>query len=336
MELGHTLSIPGPPEPKPIQKQHSISSETEGQNPFRYGVYLEYWREGCTNSVVPKYKDLREELIRNDIARITEEKYKKLHQKALDLLNKQPLTAKRVGNNNEICGIKEGSHPSVDHIIAVLVYTDCTYHQCEFKKKCRRLYDDEPLEDVVRRNREIYHLCRLLKEMCIFYGETMSEDDVLYTGLDDMLIFGSLCTRFECPISTSTKLRVAKTFASGGVILRFKRGSANTKILDVTGYSSRRKELERLVTGSTLRIVDIYIDGKWCKSWISALRMFEQIANGHFIDDDQDSVAMEKLLSLFTYIKSLRGCQSLEHDTDSVAQSGDLSDRESMFCNISI
>ena len=271
----------------------SLSSTAEEDfQAFRYGEYLEYWRKGFRNSVTPQYKDLRDEMTRNKVMAIPQKKYDELYQKAQKLLKLKPLYAKRVGNNNKICDIEEGSLPSVEHIIALLIYTDFTSHQREFKKQCRRESANEPLKELVSRNSEIYHWCKLIKELCIFYGEIMGEDKVLYTGLGETLLFDSLCTRFECPISTSTKLRVARRF--GAVILKFKRGSARTKILDVTEFSNFGKksdlnEHERLVASSTLNIVDIMINGEWQAKYVSALKMFEQIIYGHFINWNEQS-----------------------------------------------
>ena len=275
-------------------------NESAGSKSFGYGEYLEYWRQGHSNSVSPKYKDLREELTKNNVARIPSDKYDELYGKAEELLTKSPLVAKQVGDSNKICRIKEGSAPSVEHMIALLIYTDFNHHQCEFKKQCRKMSANESLQDLVDKNSEIYHWSKLIKELCIFYGEIMGVNDELYTGIGEYLMFDSLCTRFECPISTSTKLDVAKRFADGAIILKFKRGSTNTKTLDVTEYSNfGTRESERLVAGSTLQIVDILINEKSQKSYVSALRMFEQIMNGHFIDGDEKIVS--KLISLLKY-----------------------------------
>ena len=280
-----------------------FEDEADDSISFRYGAYLEYWREGHSNSVSPKYKDLREEMTNNNVVRISSEKYDELYVKAEELLINRPLVAKQVGNSNKICGIKDGSTASVEHIIALLIYTDFQYHQCELKKQCRKLSANEPLRELIRRNSEIYHWCKLIKELCIFYGETMGKDDVLYSGMGEYLMFDSLCTRFECPISTSTKLDVATRFAKGAIILKFRRGSANTKTLDVTEYSCFGKdESERLVAGSSLQIVDILINKKSHKTYISALKMLEQIMNGHFIDGD-DKITLE-LISLLRYAVS--------------------------------
>ena len=302
-ETATQTTFPPLPPRRSAQLKGTFQNESGDFKSFQYGEYLEYWREGHNNSVSPKYKDLGEEMMINNVARITVEQYDELHSKAQKLMAKRPLLAKRVGNNNRICGIKEGSPPSTEHIVALLIYTNFIYHQREFKRHCRRLSANESLQDLVDKNREIYHWSKLIKELCIFYGEIMDENAVLYSGMGECLMFDSLCTRFECPISTSTKFDVAKRFAKGAVVLKFKRGSANTKVLDVTEYSCFGKdESQRLVAGSTLRIIDILINNKSHETYVSALRMFEQIMNGHFIIGDDNVTS--KLVSLLRYAVS--------------------------------
>ena len=44
------------------------------------------------------------------------------------------------------------------------------------------------------------------------------------------------------------------------------------------------KEDEYLVFGSKMQIIDVYFNGRWHKHEISALKMFEQITNGHLVN----------------------------------------------------
>lgn len=149
-------------------------------NSFQYGVYLEYWRPDFKNSVKPKYDDLRDELLNNKWASIGSAQYARLLESARQMLQVNPLKAKYVGPVNKICGVKEGDVITVEHIIASIVYTDLNGGRtsAEFKKHCRRL-KDEPLHEIVERNREIAHWCRLMKELCIFYGDPMDEGQVV-------------------------------------------------------------------------------------------------------------------------------------------------------------
>ena len=253
---------------------------------FSFGVYLEYWRSNKNNSVRPIYSNLKEELTMNRHATITQEEYEQLHRECQQLREEQQFSAKNIGIMNTVCGIVPGSKITVEHMICVKVYTDFTFQQNIFKKHCRRLHKDEAIESVMRRNSEIAHWCRLLRECIMFWGETMRESDVVYCGLNARLIFRSLHQRFECPLSTTMIRDVALQFAGGddGIILTLKRSNPKTRFLNVALFTSFKNEDERLFSGSTLKIIDISIGSRSLKRYIKALRMLEQIANGHFID----------------------------------------------------
>ena len=278
--------------------QTDSAKDDEFSSGFSFGVYLEYWRQNRTNYVQPKFSTLKQELTMNRYAPITEEQYRNLQRQCMALQAKYSFTAKDIGTMNTVCGIPPGTRMSVDHVICLKLYTDFTFQQRIFKKHCRRLQRDEPMESVMQRNSEIAHWCRLLRESIMLYGETMSSSDVVYCGLNTPLIFRSLHQRFECPLSTTTQMTIAQQFAEGdcGVILKLKRANPKTRYFDVGPITSFEHEDERLFSGSTLKIDDIYIDSQSLKKYIKALRMLEQIANGHFVDFGAQTA--ELLLSL--------------------------------------
>ena len=261
-------------------------TKEEFSSGFSFGVYLEYWRRNKNNSVWPKYSTLREELTKNRHSTITEEQFETLLRQCVKLRERHPFSAKDIGTMNIVCGILPGSIMTVDHVICIKLYTDFTVQQAIFKKHCRRLYKGEPIVSVIRRNKEIAHWSRLLRECIMFFGENMTASDVVYCGLNALLIFRSLHQRFECPLSTTMQISVAQHFAGedGGVILKLKRSNPKTRYLDVSPFTLFKHEDERLFSGSTLKIVDIFIGLQSLKKYINALRMLEQIANGHIID----------------------------------------------------
>ena len=261
-------------------------NKEEFSSGFSFGVYLEYWRRNRRNSVLPKYSSLREELTMNRHAAITNGQYDMLLRQCRELRAKYCFIAKDIGVMNKICGIEPSSAMTVEHVIAIKVYTDFTVHQTVFKQHCRRVHHEETIESLIERNREIAHWCRLLRESIMFYGETMKASDVVYCGLNARLIFRSLHQRFECPLSTTKQRTVAMHFAEkgNGIILTLKRSNAKTRYFDVTPFTSYKHEDERLFSGSTLKIIDISLGLKSLKRYINMLRMLEQIANGHFVD----------------------------------------------------
>ena len=169
---------------------------------FDFGIYLEYWRRGRKNSVIPKYETLRDELTKNTHATITEDQYDELVRKCKVFLN-VGFKANDIGRSNEICKIPPGSPITLEHLIALKLYTDFDKVQREFKRHFRRLRGGETLESVMKRNQEIAHWSRLLRESVMFWGKTMAKKEEFYCGLTARLVLRSLNQRFECPLSTT-------------------------------------------------------------------------------------------------------------------------------------
>ena len=264
---------------------------------FAFGVYLEYWRSNRRNSVIPRYMTLKEELLRNRYAAITEEEYDKLKEDCAKL-TRNIFIAADIGIMNKICGIEPDDVMTLDHVICIKLYTNSDHLQLIFKKHCRRLHRGESMESVIRRNREIAHWCRHLKEGIMFWGERMSAKETVYCGLNAPLIFNSLHQRFECPLSTTKEITVADQFSKNetghhGVILKLRRANPKTRYLNVAQFTQYKNEKERFFMGSTLKIVDIIYQHVSLRKFISALMLFEHILRGQFL---QSTKKTRKLL----------------------------------------
>ena len=131
------------------------SEKCEISAEFGFGVYLEYWKKDHKNSVNPKYTTLRRELTRNCYASISEKQYDDLARECAYILSSRSFAAKNIGPMNKICNIPPGTVMTVDHAICVKLYTDFNKIQRKFKRHCRRMYKNEPIESVADRNTEI-------------------------------------------------------------------------------------------------------------------------------------------------------------------------------------
>eukprot|EP01083_Nonionella_stella_P136465 415269_1 len=169
---------------------------------------------------------------------------------------------------------------------------------------------------------EIAHWCRYLKECCAFYGQRMKPNMVVYTGLNCKLLFDSLMQHFECPLSTTVDDHIANRFAEGttGVILKLKAANPKTRYFDVSRFSQFPDERERLFMGSSLKIVDIFINFNESNHYISGIQMLEQVLNGQFIDGN--AKAERRLLSL---LESVVGLSILEQIVSLVRNANDKS-----------
>ena len=125
---------------------------------------------------------MKQELTNNNYATLTYQQYYQLYKDCVAILRKKILKAKDIGIKNEKFKIATRSFITINHLIALKLYTDFTVIQREFKKNCRRMWKHGSDENSAERNSEIAHWCRYLKECCMFYGKTMKGDDVVYTG----------------------------------------------------------------------------------------------------------------------------------------------------------
>eukprot|EP01084_Bolivina_argentea_P002116 3894_1 len=205
------------------QTCNKTEEENEYDTDFTSGIYLNYWQTNMQNNVIPKYITLKDELLSNNICKISQENYYKLYEQcaALHKIKAYQIKAQHTEPYNKQYNVSVGSEISINHLIALKVFTDFTSISNSFRKGCRK-YNTESMQQFIERNREIAEWCRYLKESIIFFGESMHNKTV-YTELENKLIFSSLIQHFECPISTTKDLPVALTFSGGsGIVLELK------------------------------------------------------------------------------------------------------------------
>ena len=248
----------------------------------------------------PKYSNLKEECLRNKIYSISLRVFNNLLTKAVvhqKIETGRSMRAKNCGNTNDLYDIPPDSPLSVAHIMAVIMYTDMTDLQREYKKKgCRerkpfRHTSDSAFIEFKNLHQEISWWYKLLVECVIIYGSTPTANQTFYTGLNKKFVFDSMVPRFHCPFSTTTSTSVAGNFRkSSGVILKMKPAACCLdKCLNVEWISCHDHERERLfVHAHELMIVDIMSieGGKWkyIAKYIRSITLFDAVLKGHYID----------------------------------------------------
>ena len=213
--------------------------ENENKHPeyslsFSFGEYLNYWTlDDLPNTVQPKHASLRIELLKNEITSLSLLQCNKTYNMAMYKLQSRDTTlrANYIGINNQIYNIPPGTPITINHIISLMVYTDYTEVQREFKKTCRKSNPWQQISEVVKENSEIAHWCRYMKECYIFYGEPMSNDMIVYTGISVKLMIDSLQQYVQFPLSTTIDPAIADAFADGsdGIIWKMKRANSTTR-----------------------------------------------------------------------------------------------------------
>eukprot|EP01084_Bolivina_argentea_P076833 139301_1 len=177
---------------------------------------------------------------------------------------------------NEPIGIK--------HIIAIITYTDKTEFCTEFRKTYRKIKNENE-HQVTKRHRQLYFYSRSLLESVEFFGEFMSAEMKVFTGLNRVMKFSQFTTYFNQPVSTSTSKTTAHQFSEGkGIILMLNSGTKylndptkRAKYLSVSWLSNFPNENEKLFYGFYVmfQITDI-IEAKTFRGHAKELLLFNK------------------------------------------------------------
>lgn len=219
---------------------------------YGFGVQFKYHEKGHKNYVAAKYGNLREEILCNELYTISSFEYESIASKAQQYLSShrgRTLEARKQSVLNRVYGVAVNAPISLQHVIALMLYTNMDELQRALKTGCKLLATDNGKVDAVKeRNAEIASWCRLLLESIVFYGESMSERDSFYHGLSRKLLFRSVIAAFNCPTSTTSLKSVAYRFSTGsGIIVQLSRSNAfDYHYLDASYLSDYPHEEEQL------------------------------------------------------------------------------------------
>ena len=175
----------------------------------------------CDFYVAPKWTNLKEEALNNTSCSFSRRQFNDLLEKATAKLkswNKDPKARKLTALGDlpaflsslifcdKAFGIKHCTPIKVEHIIALLMYTDFDQHSRLFSASFRKSSPYETVADLVERHRQYYHWGKLLRELIEAYGEWLvfSQIKYLYHGVSAELLFDSL--QLFGPVSTTASL----------------------------------------------------------------------------------------------------------------------------------
>eukprot|EP01083_Nonionella_stella_P010647 30279_1 len=193
-----------------------LPTATRTQEMFSLGYKFRYYDSGDGYSVHRKYESLKEELISNDIMRLTTEQFNnelrksKLHlhsffckhwmktyhakccqskmedmRSLLDAYNKDKEAfwkekdyTPRTDQILEVLRDDPGMKKlQLHHILALMVYCNFTDLQFEFSLTYRKKTLNEPDESVVNRHSIFYHFGKYLKEAVQWFGAVVDEEN---------------------------------------------------------------------------------------------------------------------------------------------------------------
>eukprot|EP01084_Bolivina_argentea_P273198 465300_1 len=226
--------------------KHKSEEEAEQEavsHEYSFGFRYEYVAKPTFYSfdeyIVKKYEDLFDELLNNNIYHIDAETFnitKKKAQGKLDTNYARSLAADGKDGDIQwnpethatICkkfyGVIFESCITVEHLMAVLFYTDYSDLSYHFSSTFRALNESDTFETNCQRNSEYAHWSNLLCQAVNCFGPKAKQGAVYYHGINKMMIFKSFTSYYNSPTSTTFQKSVAAIFAAEtGAILQLKR-----------------------------------------------------------------------------------------------------------------
>ena len=192
--------------------------------------------------VEKKYENLKEEILNNLVLALSARQFAVTLQKAMDKLSewrdrgKQPRCVKIWWR--ESYGIAEGDEISVEHIVAILLYTNFSDLCYLFSATYRKTHEYEEDEDMLLRHREYGNWGKLLREAVECFGTSMGRSSVktFFHGVSSTLIFNSTSIRLCGPVSTTCSMFTI-SFHSISLPLTFTRSLCpNTLLYQYSGF----------------------------------------------------------------------------------------------------
>eukprot|EP01084_Bolivina_argentea_P262137 443229_1 len=190
--------------------------------------------------------------------------FAKAIQKYKLIIKDENFKAKQFDDNYNIC---RHDQMGLHNILVICFYTDFSKLCTSYRASYRRLENDKNNDDVRKRHKIFYYLSRMLFETIEFFGETMTNKDLVFHGLDKELLFDNFITHFNAPMSTTIVKESAINFAGrDGIILHLKNGNTDIsenyniskyqpnqpRYLDVNWISAHNLEKEWLFYGNSI------------------------------------------------------------------------------------
>lgn len=284
------------------------------KDPFNYGYeYKDFY-------IKQKYDNLKHEVLSNKNGhRLDIKQYNRTYNKALSFMNTFYVrkviktennfnnygTKERIFNDQGICDklycdIEDNQKISVQHIIAIILYTDYIKLAYHFRNSFRKFCIDsfyETDKEFKERKREYWHWTKLMTECIEIYGEwsSASKYDTFYTGIYNKYIFNKFSANFICPISVTNELSVTSMYTNGYILeLSCNTSSAVSlfvKYFDCTFLSSFAFENEYVFIGGCINGKSLNISSIRCikdninySCFIRAINIFIKAINGQRID----------------------------------------------------
>ncbi len=251
-------------------KRTVCDAETES-NSFNKGMNFHYWGRGhykdneCVGVFVQqKYKSFKEEILNYNEMSMNIFSTIILPKVEQYILSKKAKSMKPLFNIDYYnYGIEAGAPLKMEHLMAIVLYTDLSELSADFSATFRRK-GYETIQHIIRKNSEYYFMSKNLREIVTYYGLDYDSSDgtitgPFYCGMSCVMGMPRVCINLYAPTSTSIQFSVAQRFCgNNGMILEFDNnavfGGSDVKLLDVSWISTFSEEEELIIFGGKQHI----------------------------------------------------------------------------------
>ena len=238
--------------------------------------------------VAPKYHSMKDEVTQFAENKLSIIQYKNTMRSALLKFSSMSKHIRGASEQWEIaCEIPRNSPITLQHIIAITLYTDFTNLSSEFTTSFRKLSSSESDESLKSRHRAFGHWARLLRESVEVWGTPFCDalqHKVFYHGINKQMVFPGFKQKFCSPTSCTLSLEVAAGFANSsgydnGIVISIKNNNFAISFFDCKPWSRFPWELEVLFVGGfqAMEINGLITinDGKSYSKYIEAIQRFQ-------------------------------------------------------------
>ena len=277
---------------------------------YSFGFPYKYWKTYKNDEwyIPSKYKDLRTEIVNNEVHKISINQFNDELKNAIDLINCKRgrlLKCKYLVNNKndpqrEQIGIDQDEKVTIDHILALIFTTNYDQLYRKFIATFKKRDDNESNIDLIKRHSELHNLGRLSFEMIHLYGIDINDKDqnvndtkLWFHGFDQPQIFHDTFVKFEAITSTTTNLNVALNYSCGiGIILKLTKSNDTmtnmSTYFDCRWISDYSNEYENIFIQNEFKFqsilnITLYHDYEW---YLKVLSIMKMMFNGMFFQDE--------------------------------------------------
>eukprot|EP01083_Nonionella_stella_P167178 561167_1 len=306
-------------------KSKYITDSTMICQSYGFGVDHDYIH------LFPVFKCMRDEILNHKLAALSVTLFEHLLIKSLKMRsvahNEYDLQCTHYDAEYNIIRNKP---IGVRHLLAIVIYTDCSAFCTVFRSTFRMVHANESEESVTKRHCQLYFYSRFIYEALEYFGNEMPKRLGVYHGLNCVMFFNRFTAWFNQPISTTNSLAAAYQFAdSTGIILKFKRvqGSNSSmipKYLNVSWLSAYPNEDEKLFYGKHV-VFEIYdiIEAATCETHrkdLKLLNLFQKLVKNKHISWDQNNHDMIPNMVQLIHKQRYGMRMPVNHSTEHVAQ----------------